>query len=88
MKILNSKYHCFLALAIGCLFNLPVLAQQYKVLLYNSPDRWHDVTIPIAVEQFWELALMYDFELTWSQSSDRERTKGMFSEPFLRKNCW
>lgn len=75
MKSLNSKYHCFLALAIGCLFNVPVLAQQYKVLLYNSPDRWHDDTIPIAVEQFWELALMYDSELTLSQSSDRENKR-------------
>ncbi len=59
--------------------------QQFRVLLYTSPDRWHDPTIPIAIEEFRNLSEKHDFELTWAQANGSGNTKDVFTETFLSK---
>jgi type 1 glutamine amidotransferase len=39
----------------------------FKVLLYTSPDRYHNQAIPTAVTQFERLAEKNFFDLTWTQ---------------------
>lgn len=59
--------------------------QQFKVLLYSSPDRWHDQTIPVAVSELRKLADQHDFELVWAQSSGSGNVKDVFTDSYLSK---
>jgi len=57
-----------LALALPCL--VPAAAkppQNFKVLLYTSPDRYHNQALPTAVTAFEHLAEKNFFGLTWTQ---------------------
>ncbi|WP_338359520.1 ThuA domain-containing protein [Yeosuana marina] len=60
-----------------------VMAQQFKVLLFTSPDRWHDRIIPIAVDQFKKLSLKHDFDLVWAQANCTGVIEDVFTEGFL-----
>ncbi|MEQ8238563.1 MAG: ThuA domain-containing protein [Cyclobacteriaceae bacterium] len=61
------------------------LAQQFKVLLYTSPDRWHDRTIPVAIEQFRKLAEKHDFDLVWAQANGSGNVQDVFTDQYLSK---
>src|SRR6478735_11469050 len=41
--------------------------QNFKVLLYTSPDRYHNQALPTAVAAFERLAEQHFFGLTWTQ---------------------
>lgn len=41
--------------------------QNFKVLLYTSPDRYHNQALPTAVTQFKKMAEKHFFELAWTQ---------------------
>lgn len=43
--------------------------QNFKVLLYTSPDRYHNQALPTAVTQFKRMAEQHFFGLTWTQLS-------------------
>ena len=79
MKI-NSKVLlvCFIFLT-----SIKLYAQQFKVLLYTSPDRWHDKTIPAALEQFEKLADKHNFDLVWAQANGNENVKNVFNDKYL-----
>ncbi|MEQ8471361.1 MAG: ThuA domain-containing protein [Marinoscillum sp.] len=65
--------------------SISVWAQQFTVLLYTSPDRWHDQTIPVAMEQFRKMALKHDFTLIWAQSNGSGAVTNVFTDDYLRK---
>lgn len=48
----------------------PVSGQQFEVMVYTSPDQWHDATVPAAINEFREMALKHDFGLNWTQQPD------------------
>jgi type 1 glutamine amidotransferase len=76
----------FLKLLVFQLLFLTVIsiqAQQFKVLLYTSPDRWHDQTLPVALEEFRKLADKHHFELVWAQSNGTGFIKDVFTESYL-----
>lgn len=60
-------------------------AQQFKVLLYTSPDRWHDQTIPVAIDQFRKLAQKHDFDLVWAQANGSGNVTNVFTDDYLSK---
>ncbi|WP_282037717.1 ThuA domain-containing protein [Saccharicrinis aurantiacus] len=39
---------------------------QFKLLLYTQPDRWHSESIPAAVEAFKLLSKKHQFQLLWA----------------------
>lgn len=63
----------------------PILAQQFKVLVYTSPDRWHDQTVPGAIIQFKKMAEQHDFDLTWAQANGSGGIKDVFTDNYLSK---
>jgi uncharacterized protein len=75
------------ALAVAFLFLgvVSAQAQQFEVMVYTSPDRWHDPVVPIAMQEFQEMALKHDFELTWTQSAGRAGVTDPFSDAFLER---
>lgn len=60
-------------------------AQQFEVMIYTTPDRWHDPTIPSAIDEFREMARKHDFGLTWAQKDGSGSLTDPFSEDFLRE---
>jgi type 1 glutamine amidotransferase len=67
---------------------VPTIAQtleQFQVLVYTSPDRWHDPTIPVAMTEFQEMAKRHTFGLTWAQASGSRSIKDVFTDEFLSK---
>ena len=60
----------YLLLIIIMLINaVPVFAQnqsrnQFEVMVYLSPDKWHNVTEPTAILEFQKLANRHAFGLT------------------------
>jgi type 1 glutamine amidotransferase len=69
---------------------VPAIAQnQFEVMVYTSPDRWHNATIPTAINEFEEMALRHQFGLTWTQqasSFDHENLKKYDVIVFLHSN--
>jgi hypothetical protein len=59
--------------------------QQFRVLLYTSPDRWHDATIPVAVDAFRTLAAKHDVDLVWAQSNGSGNTQDVFTDAYLSR---
>lgn len=43
------------------------MIDQFNVLIYTSPDRWHDKTIPVAMTEFNKMAEKHTFGLDWTQ---------------------
>lgn len=59
--------------------------QQFEVMVYTSPDRWHDATIPVALEEFQSMAARHDFTLTWAQRDGSGSLRDPFSREFLER---
>lgn len=81
----NIHHQILFAFVLLVLIAGQVFAQQFKVLVYTSPDRWHDQTIPGAMEQFRKLADKHDFDLTWAQSNGSGGIKDVFTDQYLSK---
>jgi len=67
-----KKINCVLAILIIFINLVPGFAQnhsrnQFQVLVYTSPDRWHNVTEPTAILEFRKLANRHAFGLTVTQ---------------------
>lgn len=67
-------------------FRQPHSRNQFEVLLYTAPDRWHDLTLPVAVSEFEKMANKHAFGLTWTtevQNFNDEYLKGFKVIVFL-----
>ncbi len=53
-------------------------------MVYTSPDRWHDQTLPVALAQFKKLAEIHDFELVWAQANGSGSIKDVFTDDHLK----
>lgn len=71
------------AFIYGYSFSSVIFAQQFHVLVYTSPDKWHQGTLPIAIDEFQNLSKQHHFKLTWGQSNGSGGTSDVFSEKFL-----
>ncbi len=62
-----------LLLITGYFFGNCTLAQpeEINVLLYTSPDPWHNLTIPTAVTRLKELAATNNMGITWTQQESK-----------------
>ncbi len=58
-------------------------AQQFNVLVYTSPDRWHDRTIPTAITELNKLAEKHFFQIIWGQVDGSGNTTNVFTDEFL-----
>lgn len=47
-------------------FRPPVGTNQFEVLLYTSPDYYHNITEPAAISELQEMARRHAFGLTWT----------------------
>jgi type 1 glutamine amidotransferase len=52
-------------------FRQPHSRNQFEVLLYTSPDHWHNLTEPVAILEFQEMAQRHAFGLTWTTVNSR-----------------
>jgi len=52
-------------------FRQPHSRNQFEVLLYTSPDYWHNLTEPVAILEFQEMAQRNAFGLTWTAVNNR-----------------
>src|SRR4051812_13025158 len=65
---LNKLFLLTLTAAIGSIaLGATRPPQNFKVLLYTSPDKYHNQALPNAVTQFQHLAEKHSFGLTWTQ---------------------
>ncbi|MDG5767105.1 ThuA domain-containing protein [Balneolales bacterium ANBcel1] len=78
-----KRSKCLLLLIILPFFSAPVLGQQFEVMVYTSPDRWHDATIPAALQRFQKLSELHNFGLTWAQPDGSGSIGDPFSTDFL-----
>lgn len=53
--------------------------EQFQVLIYSSPDKWHDATIPTALTELRKMSQRHTFGLTWTQQPDN------FNDEYLAK---
>jgi uncharacterized protein len=70
LSITFMKTICILLITALMLVVKPVEMKsqnQFEVMVYTSPDRWHNRTIPVAISGFQEMALRHSFGLTWTQ---------------------
>jgi uncharacterized protein len=67
MKMIKIKISI---LFIAMIFSHSLFANQFQVLVYTSPDRWHNPTIPVAMIEFQEMAKRHGFGLTWTQQPE------------------
>lgn len=79
MKKVNGAFVILLIL----LCVAPALGQQFQVLVYTSPDRWHDPTVPVAMLEFQEMAKKHDFGLAWAQKEGNADTTDPFTDDYL-----
>jgi hypothetical protein len=82
---MKRKYLRHFILQLLFLFTINFQAQQFKVLLYTSPDKWHDQTIPVALDQFKKLADKHNFDLVWDQTDGTGFITDVFTEDYLSK---
>ena len=47
-------------------FRQPHSRNQFEVLVYTSPDKWHNITEPVALLAFQDLAQKHAFGFTWT----------------------
>ena len=52
-------------------FRQPHSRNQFEVLVYTSPDHWHNLTEPVAILEFQEMAQRHAFGLTWTTVNSR-----------------
>jgi len=58
-------------------FRQPHSGNQFEVLLYTSPDHWHNLTEPVAILEFQEMANRHAFGLTWTTVNSRFNDKAL-----------
>lgn len=68
MKTIIKALLCCIFLN-GATFARADMIDQFNVLVFTSPDRWHDKTIPIAMTQFRSMAEKHTFGLDWTQQA-------------------
>jgi type 1 glutamine amidotransferase len=47
-------------------FRQPHSTNQFQVMLYTSPDKWHNISEPTAILEFQEMANRHAFGVTWT----------------------
>ena len=47
-------------------FRQPHSRNQFEVLVYTSPDKWHNLTEPVALLALQDLAQKHAFGFTWT----------------------
>jgi uncharacterized protein len=52
-------------------FRQPHSRNQFQVLVYTSPDNWHNLSEPVAILEFQEMAQRHAFGLTWTTVNSR-----------------
>lgn len=52
---------------------------QFEVLIYTSPDKWHDITEPVAIPEFQKMANRHAFGLTLTEIVEN------FNDEYLKK---
>jgi type 1 glutamine amidotransferase len=80
-----NKYSFSFLLLFLLSATVPLFGQQFQVLVYTSPDRWHDPTVPVAMNEFGEMAKKHDFGLSWAQENGNSETTDAFTDDYLRK---
>lgn len=76
----NTTLVFLIMILIPALYPVSAKAQnQFNVMVYTSPDRWHNRTIPTAIIEFEKMAKRHSFGLTWTQQPEN------FSDDFLGK---
>jgi type 1 glutamine amidotransferase len=60
-------------------FRQPHSTNQFQVMLYTSPDKWHNITEPVAILEFQKMANRHAFGLTWTTINS------MFNDEALAK---
>jgi type 1 glutamine amidotransferase len=58
-------------------FRQPHSGNQFEVLVYTSPDHWHNLTEPVAILEFQEMAQRHAFGLTWTTVNNRFNDKAL-----------
>lgn len=58
-------------------FRQPHSKNQFEVLLYTSPDHWHNLTEPVAILELQEMAQRHAFGLTWTTVNSRFNDKAL-----------
>jgi type 1 glutamine amidotransferase len=58
-------------------FRQPHSRNQFEVLVYTSPDHWHNLTEPVAILEFQKLAQRHAFGLTWTTVNNRFNDKAL-----------
>jgi uncharacterized protein len=80
---MKKKFY-FLLFLFWALNFIPTFAQnhsrnQFEVLIYTSPDQWHNITEPTALPEFQKMANRHAFGLTLTQIVSN------FNDEFLKK---
>ncbi|MEX0780972.1 MAG: ThuA domain-containing protein [Balneolales bacterium] len=78
-----EKINYTLIILVLLLGVIPSFGQQFEVLVYTNPDRWHDATVPDAINEFREMSEKHDFGLTWAQKAGTGTVTDVFAEDFL-----
>jgi type 1 glutamine amidotransferase len=52
-------------------FRQPHSRNQFEVLLYTSPDQWHNLSEPVAILELQKMAQRHAFGLTWTTLTSR-----------------
>ncbi|MEX2345457.1 MAG: ThuA domain-containing protein [Balneolaceae bacterium] len=79
----NIKYT--LVILIMTFYVNPSFGQQFEVMVYTNPDRWHDSVVPNAMKAFEEMALRHDFGLTWAQIAGTGGVTDPFTDEYLER---
>ena len=67
------------------LFSTVAFGQQFQALVYTSPNRWHDPSLPTALEELRRMANRHFFELSWGQSGGNDHIINVFSDEYLKR---
>src|SRR5690554_5463167 len=78
-----KKINYTLIVLLILISSISAFGQQFKVMVYTGPDRWHDRSIPIAITEFKEMAIKHHFELVWAQKNGSGSLRDPFSTEFL-----
>lgn len=77
-----TKRRCLLALALlSCVPMASAQQGKFSVMVYTSPDHWHDQALPTALTQLETMAEAHFFDLTWTQAETS------FTDDNLRKHA-
>jgi uncharacterized protein len=72
-----KKYYLISIILVLTALKIYAVQPQFNVLVYTSPDKWHDAVIPTAIMQFKKMSVKHNFGLTWSQQPDSFTDKNL-----------